>query len=247
MQPITYKQGFYRAVTFRTLWPNVIVLMADFEEVSMLKDLITKFWDVQSSRVSRIPHAFLIFAAIIGLALAYAVKVPDAQTTMRSFVSPGLIGEDPNEATKQNILDWMAKNSAMPDHILAKIYNAAAITGNRDLILAICLVESNFNPEAESEKGAIGLMGIMPGVWVKELKEQGIIKEKDDLYKISGNIAAGSHVLATYLSETNNLRQALIRYVGGASWYATRVLKAQKQIRLAQHEDQQLAFSAAQN
>jgi hypothetical protein len=81
-------------------------------------------------------------------------------------------------------------------------------------------------------------MGIMPGVWVKELKEQGIISERADLYKISGNIAAGSHVLATYLTETNDLRLALVRYVGGASWYATKVLEAQKQIRLAQHSEQ---------
>ena len=90
-------------------------------------------------------------------------------------------------------------------------------------------------------------MGIMPGVWLKELKEQGIIEEKEDLYKISANIAAGAHVLATYLSETNDLRKALIRYVGGASWYASRVLKAQKKIELAQLSEQQLALTIAQD
>jgi len=213
----------------------------------MLKDMIIKSEVTQSKRVSRIPYFFLILAAMIGLTLAYAVTVPGTLTNMHFISSLDQREEDSKEATKQKILDWMAKNSAMPDHILTKIYNAAAITGNRDLILAICLVESNFNPHAESDRGAIGLMGIMPGVWVKELKEQGIIKEKDDLYKISGNIAAGAHVLATYLSETNDLRQALIRYVGGASWYATKVFQAQKQIRLAQYADQQVTISSLQN
>jgi soluble lytic murein transglycosylase-like protein len=213
----------------------------------MLKDMIIKSEVAQSKRVSRIPYFFLILAAMIGLTLAYAVTVPGTLTNMYFISSLDQREEDSKEATKQKILDWMAKNSAMPDHILTKIYNSAAITGNRDLILAICLVESNFNPHAESDRGAIGLMGIMPGVWVKELKEQGIIKEKDDLYKISGNIAAGAHVLATYLSETNDLRQALIRYVGGASWYATKVFQAQKQIRLAQYADQQVTISSLQN
>jgi soluble lytic murein transglycosylase-like protein len=141
----------------------------------------------------------------------------------------------------------MKENSDMPDQVLAKIYNAAAMTGKRDLILAICLVESNFNPHVESDKGAIGLMGIMPGVWLEELKEQGIIEEKEDLYKISANIAAGAHVLATYLSETNDLRQALVRYVGGASWYATRVFRAQRNIELAQLSRQQLALTTVQD
>lgn len=210
----------------------------------MLKDMIARYagaeylWKlIQTSVLS-------IFITMIGLTLAYAVMAPGdrGQTRYISFLHA-----NSEEVTKKKIVDWMAENSAMPEHILTKIYNAAAITGNRDLVLAICLVESNFNPEVESSRGAIGLMGIMPGVWVKELKEEGIIKERSDLYKISGNIAAGSHVLATYLSETNDLRLALIRYVGGASWYATKVLQAQKQIKLAQYHDQQLPFSAVQN
>ncbi len=218
--------------------------MAGLQEVCMLKDMIIKSGEIQSNRASLVPHVFLILAAMITLALAYALVVPGEPAGARYFSS---LNPSREEATKRRIMDWMGKNSAMPDHVLAKIYNAAAITGNRDLILAICLVESNFNPEVKSDKGAIGLMGIMPGVWLKELKEQGIIREREDLYKISGNIAAGAHVLATYLSETNDLRLALVRYVGGASWYATKVLQAQKQIRLAQYADQQLVSSGGLN
>jgi len=211
----------------------------------MFKDMKISSRDVKSARISAVPYVFLTIAAMIVLTLAYAVIVPGAPATMHSFSFFDQFSRDREEAAKQKILDWMAENSAMPDHVLSEIYDAAAIAGNiagnRDLILAICLVESNFNPQVQSNKGAIGLMGIMPGIWVKELKEQGIIGEKDDLYKISGNIAAGAHVFKTYLAETNDLRQALIRYVGGASWYATRVLQAQKKIRLAQYADQQLA------
>ena len=213
----------------------------------MFKDMLIESEDVTSDEISLVPHVFLIIAAMIVLTLAYAVIVPDAPANTRFFSFSDQFGKDREDAAKKKILDWMAENSAMPDHILSEIYDAAAITGNRDLILAICLVESNFNPLIKSDKGAIGLMGIMPGVWLKELKEQGIISEKEDLYKISGNIAAGAHVLAAYMSGTDDLRLALIRYVGGASWYATRVFQAQKQIRLAQYSDQQVASADGLN
>jgi len=205
-----------------------------------MKDGIIKSEVAQSGRASLVPYVFLILAALVTLSLALALTLPGNLIIARSISPFDQGGENTDEEAKQKIINWMAENSSMPEHVLTKVYNAAAITGNRDLVLAICMVESNFNPHVQSDKGAIGLMGVMPGVWLKELKEQGIISEKEDLYNISGNIAAGSHVITTYLSETNDLRKALIRYVGGASWYATRVMQAQKQIRLAQYSDQQL-------
>jgi len=201
----------------------------------LLKDMTIKTGDAKAGRRPSIKYAVLVLAAITGLVLAYVLTVPGLLADARYFSSAAQSHGDQNEETRKKILDWMAENSAMPDHILAKIYNAAALTGNRDLILAICLVESNFNPVAESDRGAIGLMGIMPGVWMKELKKQGIIKQRDDLYRVSVNIAAGAHVFTTYLEETNDIRKALIRYVGGAPWYAEKVMEAQKQIRLAEY------------
>jgi soluble lytic murein transglycosylase-like protein len=212
----------------------------------MLKHKIRKHMNIMYKKVSPVQYGLLILVAICSLSLSYAFMVADGPANAWYSSSLGS-SRDVKETTKQAILQWMKENSEMPDQVLAKIYNAAATTGNRDLILAICLVESNFNPHVESNKGAIGLMGIMPGVWLEELKEQGIIKEKDDLYKISANIAAGAHVLATYLSETNDLRQALVRYVGGASWYATKVLQTQKKIELARLSQQQLAFTTVQD
>src|SRR5574340_325105 len=186
---------------------------------------------------------YLLLVLIGSFALMYASKVPVEHSDagyLSSFIQSSRA--EKSDAS-QAVLDWMAENSDMPYQVLAKIYNAAAGTRNRDLILAICLIESNFNPLAESSKGAIGLMGIKPDIWLEELKVQGIIKEREDLYKISGNIAAGAYVLATYLSETNDLGQALNRYVGGASWYAQKVLTAQKKIELARRSGQQLAFA----
>jgi soluble lytic murein transglycosylase-like protein len=211
-----------------------------------MKDMINENErvNVKYRRVSLAQYVLLILIGMIGFALAYAATAPGSQTDAVYFSSFIQNSRDEKAATKQAVLDWMAENSAMPDQVLTKVYNAAAGTRNRDLILAICLVESNFNPHAESDKGAVGLMGIMPDVWMEELKEQGIIREREDLYKISANIAAGAYVLATYLSETNDLAHALNRYVGGASWYSEKVLQAQRKIELAQRSGHQLALAA---
>ena len=211
----------------------------------MFKDVIKKYVNIQYRRISSLRFVLFILVAMVVPATICAIMLPGRAENAALLLYRG--SEHAKDATKKAILDWMGENSNMPAQVLTKIYNAAASTGNRDLILAICLVESNFNPHVESDKGAIGLMGIMPDIWMKELKEQGIIKEKEDLYGISGNIAAGAYVLASYLSETNDLRQALIRYVGGTSLYATKVLQVKKQISLGQYSEQQPAFASVQN
>ncbi len=219
----------------------------DYKEVVMLNDVNNQCTNVNLKRITMAQYFVVILIGLIGFALVYTATMQGGQADAEYF--PSFIQSSGNEqaATNQAVLDWMAKNSAMPAQVLAKIYNAAAETGNMDLILAICLVESNFNPHLESDKGAIGLMGIMPDIWLEELKSQGIVREKEDLYKVSGNIAAGVYVLATYLSETNDLRKALTRYVGGASWYATRVFQAQKKIEFARRSEQQLALASVPN
>ena len=212
-----------------------------------MKNVIRACMKRIGKRLSPVQYILVVLVGLIGLRLVYAVTVlSDPANGTFSPSSDHVMGDEKDPA-KQAILQLMKENSEMPEQVLTTIYNAAARTGNRDLILAICLVESNFNPQVKSHKGAIGLMGIMPGVWLDELQEKGIIRKKEDLYKISDNITAGAHVLATYVSETADLRKALIRYVGGASWYATKVLKVQRKIELAQSSQQHVSFSVVED
>ncbi|MDA8242161.1 MAG: lytic transglycosylase domain-containing protein [Nitrospiraceae bacterium] len=205
----------------------------------MFKKVIKKLEDLRHKRMSSARYLILGLVAIISLALIYIVTVPGEQEAAHYPVSYNRAGVGVNEATKLVILQWMKEHSEMPEQVLSKIYSAAMNNVNADLVLAICLVESNFNPHVESERGAIGLMGIMPDVWLEELKTHGIVREQDDLYTISSNINSGIYVLGRYLARTNNLREALSRYAGGDPAYAARVLRMLGEIsRVRRSEDQ---------
>lgn len=138
------------------------------------------------------------------------------------------------EDARAQTIKWMKDRSVSPEHVLARIYEEALRHTHPNLILAICAVESNFNPVVESEKGAVGLMGIMPQVWMDELKKEGILQDKKDLYLISNNIAAGIYVLKKYLMKSKNLEDALYSYVGGDRRYADKILRALGEIHLSE-------------
>lgn len=191
----------------------------------MFKNVIKKIEELRCRRLSLAQYLILSLVVIISLPLIYMVTVSGERGYADYQVLHNRAGAGVNEATKLVILQWMKEHSEMSDQVLSKIYSVAMNNVNADLVLAICLVESNFNPRVESERGAIGLMGIMPDVWLEELKTHGIVREQDDLYTISSNINSGIYVLGRYLAKTNNLREALSRYAGGDPAYAMKVLR----------------------
>jgi len=160
---------------------------------------------------------------------AYASYTSEAGEQERAGA---LLSSKTEEKAKPALMAWMRQRSEMPDQVLSIIYDSAVTHTNRDLILAICLVESNFNPKVKSHKGAIGLMGIMPSVWVEELKAEGIVNERRDLFLIPNNIASGVYVIEKYMRIHQSLEKALFRYVGGDSAYVNKVLKALGEIHM---------------
>ena len=210
----------------------------------MLQIKIRENVTAKDKRQSLVLYFLLSLIAVISLALTYVTTVSVRQESAVRPASSERSGENQNKAVQQAVLQWMKENSRMPEHVLAKIYSVAMGSVNADLILAICLVESNFNPHVESGKGAVGLMGIMPDVWLEELKAHGIASGKEDLFTISTNIDAGVYVLEKYLDKTDNLKDALSRYAGGDPSYATRVLQMVRKITLTRRSQQQLSIAA---
>ena len=77
--------------------------------------------------------------------------------------------------------------------ILAAVYENSIDYGlEPDRVLAIIDVESDFNPKAKSDAGAIGLMQVMPVTGVYVGSRLGIwIGSDDDLYEIETNVRIG--------------------------------------------------------
>jgi hypothetical protein len=96
--------------------------------------------------------------------------------------------------------------------IIDSVFNQSRKFGfNPYLVMAIILVESNFNRHAVSKAGAYGLMQINYAVWKDELK----INFKK-ITQIDYNIELGLKIFKNYLRETSgDILQALILYNNG--------------------------------
>ncbi|MEW5741674.1 MAG: transglycosylase SLT domain-containing protein [Myxococcota bacterium] len=104
---------------------------------------------------------------------------------------------------KSSIPVELARTIAVETH-----RQSAQLQRDPDLVLAIMAVESDFNPQAVSSVGAVGLMQVMPH-WKRVLGIQG------DLAEISTNIHYGLQVLGFYLEMYGDLEMALTAYNRG--------------------------------
>jgi soluble lytic murein transglycosylase len=85
------------------------------------------------------------------------------------------------------------------------------------LLAAIIKSESGFNPVAESSKGALGLMQLMPDTAAQMAHELKLnYQDADDLYTQDVNLRLGSHYFAKLLKSYNgSLVLALAAYNAG--------------------------------
>ena len=94
-----------------------------------------------------------------------------------------------------------------------------------ELIMGIMQVESSFNPLAISNKGARGLMQVMPA-WAKKFE----LEKVSDLHNIDTNIECGVRVLKIHIDESKgSLTKGLYHYVGKSDSYAGKVYQAMGQ------------------
>ncbi len=101
--------------------------------------------------------------------------------------------------------NWLAK-SAVYDPLIERAAHSAAI--RPELVRAVIVVESAFNPHAVSKRGAVGLMQLLPST----ARRYGVSNAFDP----EQNITAGAHYLRDLMARFgNNLELTLAAYNAG--------------------------------
>jgi soluble lytic murein transglycosylase-like protein len=99
------------------------------------------------------------------------------------------------------------------------------------LIIAVMAIESSFNPIAESQVGAKGLMQVIPHYHPEKLTPFGGEKA---VFDPAANVVVGTQILKEYLRRTGNLGIALQMYAGALGdsddLYTRRVLAERQRL-----------------
>lgn len=112
------------------------------------------------------------------------------------------------------LLRWCLKNYVYPLKFKEEVFiHADSYDINRAIVFSIIKIESDFNENAESNAGAIGLMQITPttGKYIAEL----IGIANFDLKDVNTNISFGCFYLKYLLNKFKNLETAVCSYNAG--------------------------------
>jgi soluble lytic murein transglycosylase-like protein len=177
------------------------------------------------------------FAAFGALALAFLVLdgvrfVPSHAAHASAFI-PGMIAAEGVPASQSPAAAAIAaardpRQRALADHLarrfrvagdaldeLVREAHAAGAASGLDplLILAVIAVESRFNPIAESDYGAKGLMQVVPRFHLDKLAAHG---GEEAVLEPRVNIRVGAQILREYIRQAGSLEEGLQLYAGAA-------------------------------
>jgi soluble lytic murein transglycosylase-like protein len=142
------------------------------------------------------------------------------------------------DAGRRALVNYLARRYRVApeptDELVHAAFGAGRLTGlDPLLVLAVISVESRFNPIAESDYGARGLMQVVPRFHLEKLAHHG---GEAAVLEPMTNILVGTQILDEYIERAGSLEAGLQLYAGAADdparGYAQRVLAEQQ--RLAQ-------------
>jgi soluble lytic murein transglycosylase-like protein len=159
---------------------------------------------------------------------ALAAAIAESQPPERQFLLPEdrLAFSDWLTEMSQRLLQRKPEYRARVDFLRALDYEAARAGLDRQLVLGLVQVESNFNRYAISVAGARGYMQVMP-FWTRTIGDG----DERKLFDMRVNLRYGCVILRHYIDiESGDLFRALGRYNGslGRAEYPNQVLSAWK-------------------
>jgi soluble lytic murein transglycosylase-like protein len=188
--------------------------------------------------------------ALIGLAVVVLAGLPaprefllrqfnvwtdawDAQAGSPGMMSTGTIqpgSESASMREQRAVAEFISKRYRVAQDAIAGFVATAYVAGGEWkvdplLILAVMAVESRYNPVAESNMGAKGLMQVIPKFHAEKLSEHG---GESALLDPHVNIQVGAQILREYMRRFGETETALQMYAGAFdepnSSYAFKVL-----------------------
>ena len=142
-------------------------------------------------------------------------------------------------AEMQRVRDYVARRYRVSTRALEPVLVAAEQSGRSlgidpMLIVAVMAIESSFNPFAESQMGAQGLMQVIPRFHMDKIGDD---QGDDALFDPLLNIQVGTQVLVEGLHRFGSMQEAL-QYYGGArsdpnATYANKVMAMQRRLMSA--------------
>ena len=134
--------------------------------------------------------------------------------------------------------DYLGKRYFVSTEAIRRLVEMAFAVGhevNLDplLILAVMAVESRFNPIAESNAGAQGLMQVIPKYHADKLPES---QTDASFLNPSVNVLVGAKVLKDYIGRSGGDLQSGLQMYNGSPWdstaqYASKVIAEKERLR----------------
>jgi soluble lytic murein transglycosylase-like protein len=175
--------------------------------------------------------AALAFVALDGAVLLQAATADGTEVSSLEAAPTVVPTAAPEPDPRHRALaSQLARKYRVAQNATETLVQEAFVTGHTMgvdplLILAVISVESRFNPIAESDFGARGLMQVVPRFHLDKLAHHGGV---DAVLDPRTNIRVGATILKEYIQRAGSIEQGLQMYAGASddpnTAYAQRVM-----------------------
>ncbi|MCK9984982.1 MAG: hypothetical protein AzoDbin1_01454 [Azoarcus sp.] len=186
-----------------------------------------------------VSYADLGVGAPAAVAVSDTAQAPAAQAPVATPRPKAVASAAGLSTEMRGVRDFVAQRYKISTRTLEPLLTAAELSGRKLgidplLIVAVMAIESSFNPFAESNMGAQGLMQVIPRFHLDKI---GRNAGEDALFDPTLNIRVGTMVLVEGMQRFGTLQSAL-QYYGGAlsdpnASYANKVLAMKKRLLAA--------------
>jgi len=172
----------------------------------------------------------VVLAATLLAGATDSTTMPNAGAQLASCVPDKTYAEPVADPAEPILVKYLSRRflvaTAATERMVGAAFRAAREVGlDPLLVLAVISVESRFNPIAESDMGAKGLMQIIPKYHPVKLAAAG---GEAAVWDPDANIAVGARILQEYVYRTGTLEAGLQFYNGAfgdsSAQYAQKVL-----------------------